>query len=219
MDFPDFLSTAWATGLALGGLGLLATLLLFLLPSPAGSIAGRPLGYTTGTSTMVELPEECEIRVSSNGGSSATCPGATWSVDGREGSGTLYGRPDQLSQRETGNQVEARVFNGSAYLRPSAAQYGATAAALALVAIGLLAAVLTIPLWTARFLSSAWDGDWDVDDVMAFGVVGIALAAAAGAAAGYLAAEDSTDRLTAGAVVAAAAIGAVVKVRRWHSGP
>ncbi|MEO3801493.1 hypothetical protein [Nonomuraea sp. B1E8] len=225
MDFPDIVSTARATGFALGGLGVLAALLMFLVPvvagGPPGSFVGWPVAHFLGTPTTVEVPADCEIGPSRRRSSSeptVTCPGAAWSVDGREDGGTLYGRLSQLSQSEMGDRVEARVFNGSAYLHPSAGRYGVAVVTLVLIGFGLLAALLTVPLWAARRFGGAWSaGDWDVDDLMTFGVVGLALAASAGAAMGYLTAEDTTDRLWAGALVAAAAIGVVVKVRRWRA--
>lgn len=224
MRFPDFVSTARATGFALGGLGVLAALFMFVVPlvagGPPGSFVGWPVAHFLGTPTTVTVPADCETGPSRRRSSSeptVTCQGAAWSTDGRDTSGPLYGRLGQLAHAEAGDQVEAQVFNGSAYLHPSAGRYGIAVLTLALIGTGLLAAVLTVPLWIARRFGSAWStGGWDVDDLMTFGVAGLALAASAGAAAGYLTAEDTTDRLGAGAVVAVAVTATVVKVRRWR---
>ena len=206
--------------LVLGGVGVVVGLFLFLSPSPSGSIVGWTLGYTLGTPATVEVPDACETQGSRgiDREDRTTCLGATWSVDGRHDSGTLYAQLEHVSGRDgLLARVDARVFNGAAYLAPTAGRYGATAALLALVGLGLVAAALSAPLWVLQRLNrTAEAADCDTDDVILLLVVWLATAATAGAAVGYLVAEDSMDRVTAGVVVAAAVAWVVWQVRKWR---
>ncbi|MEQ4207477.1 hypothetical protein [Actinopolymorpha sp. B9G3] len=215
----DLLYAARFIALVLAGVGLVAALLLYLVPTPAASLGGWPLGYTLGTPAAVELGDVCQARgsrgIESN--NRTTCPGASWSVEGKAASGTLYARWAQVAgSGELPDRVDARVFNGAAYLDPPAARYGLAVVPLALVGLGFLALVFSVPLWIIRRRTGD-EGDWDVDDAMVLGVVGLALAASAGAAAGYLMAESTSDRLGAGAVVLAAVVWVVWQVREWHN--
>ncbi|MEQ7006701.1 hypothetical protein ABN028_10875 [Actinopolymorpha sp. B17G11] len=214
----DLLYAARAMALVLAGVGLVAGLLLYLVPTPAASMGGWPLGYTLGAPASVQLGDVCEGR-----GTRAvelddrtTCPDASWSVDGRSDSGTLYTKWGQVAATgELPDRVDARVFNGAAYLDPPAERYGLAVVPLALLGLGVLALVFTVPLRIIRRLTGD-EPDWDVDGAMMLGVVGLALAASAGAAAGYLMAEDTNDRLGAGAVVVAAVVFVAWQLHKWR---
>lgn len=220
VDALDLLLAARGAALILGGVGLVFGLFLSLVPSPSGSIVGWTVGHTLGTPATVEVPDACEAHGTRGIDSEdrTTCPGASWSVDGRSGSGTLYAQLEQVSGDEgLVDRVDARVFGGAAYLAPTAGRYGITAALLTLVGLGLLAVALTVPVWVLRRVSrTAEAADYDTDDAMSFCVIWLATAATVGAAVGYLMAEDSMDRLTAGVVVVATVAWVVWKVRKWH---
>ncbi|MEQ7128590.1 hypothetical protein ABN034_29200 [Actinopolymorpha sp. B11F2] len=215
----DLADAARFIALILGGVGLVAALLLYLVPTPAASIAGWPLGYTLGTPVGVELGDVCEASGTRGIESDdrTKCPGASWSVEGETGSGTLYARWGQVAgSGDLPDRVDARVFNGAAYLDPPAARYGLAVVPLALLGLGVLALVFSMPLWITKRVSGA-EGDWEVEDATMLGVVGLAFAASAGAATGFLMAEDTNDRAGAGAVVVAALVWVVWQVRKWRN--
>ncbi|GAB3764565.1 hypothetical protein [Microlunatus parietis] len=208
IDRLGLLLAARIAAFLLAGVGILGGLACYLIPSPAGSIGGRAVGYLLGTPAAVELPESCEsgpVRRRSGGTRNVTCKGATWTIDGREESGTLYGELAQVSDGGYLKHVVARVYEKSAYLAPPALEFSAGIAPPVLLGFGLLAGILSIPCWLHPGLRETLAG-WEVEDVMLCALVGLALAASIGAIPGFLLADDDENRLTAVAVVVGSVI-------------
>lgn len=219
IDGLGLLAAARIAAFALAGVGILGALACYLIPSPAGSIGGRVAGYLLGTPTSVVLPERCESgpwRRRGGGSPNVTCDGATWVIDGREESGTLYGELAQVSDGGYLKRVMARVFRGSAYLPPPALEFSAGIAPPVLLGFGLLAFIVSVPCWIHPLLRELLE-DWEVEDVMLCGLVGLALAASIGAIPGFLLAEGDEDRLTAVAVVVGSVVCVGLAIRHRRS--
>lgn len=184
-------------------------------PTPRSALAGGVVGSLTGKPTTVALPFKCEVSVRSDDNDKVTCPDATWSVDGRDVNGPLYGRVTNLTNDDGTlvEHVEARVFNGAAYLRPGAGTFGFIAAVAALVVFsvlttavsGLLAVVVNRR--SRRWVTGSGAADQQQPEEQHSGfqsllglVILLAAAALVGAATTALAAESTNEMLAAAGV-------------------
>ncbi len=233
-------------GLMLTGLGIVASILLFVLPTPASSLGGWVVGSTVGRPTTVELPYLCRSYGRAEPSRKLTCPGATWQDGDQKVTGTLYGRRQDLTTGdELGDHVDARVFGSTAYARPPASNYGVVIAALALVVVGLastafgtLATALGGPGEASvsgdagpnpsplrplaerhglgQVISAYRTSEFSMAELILVIAAQLALAVMAGVVATLVTAEDHVDVIIA-AGIGVAAVGAVgFRLRKRH---
>jgi hypothetical protein len=234
--------------LALAGLGTVVALFMFLVPSPSTSMGSKVIGATFGTPVTVDRGDDCDIeRLRRRSGGTVVCPGAAWSVDGREESGTLYGRLEYMTGEDgMAQQVSARVFNGAAYAPTNPLESGVVTAAVTLIGLGLLVVVGTLLPWPAvtrgKWISPAQAAKYDVftqqpermaeapgtdldaaasefdPDAVLIASILLATALMAGLIAAAVSAQKPPELLFLGALAVGDIWFVVIRVRKWRNG-
>lgn len=242
------LRPVWVISLIVAALGVAATAALLVFGG-SGSLVNRVVGFTFGTPTTADVASSCESWVNRGGpepNDSFDCDGSTWSVYGKEVTGTVVARLKHLTpDGPLVDQLPVRALGDAAFGKPTAADYGLVAAVVALVVIGVVVAAVALvgQALLRRRPTAAGNTDPDyasalqqvqrhnlapvigtyrtegsaMKGVSVIGGAELALAALAGVTASLATAEGKMDRLVAIAI-AVGAIGLVgIQLFRWYA--